>query len=178
MLNRGPDGIGVIDLVMQLEQEASAHGGKVISLIGNHDLFMLAAHRFPYRLRFDWLTIGGQHSDLKNLTPAHISWLENLSAMYRVDEQLLIHADALLYFNYGSNIDQVNQRFRQILRRDDNYQEWIELAEQFSERYAFFRSGHNRHYQLGVEHARSILNQFGGSQIVHGTHTDPCHKGC
>jgi Calcineurin-like phosphoesterase len=36
--DRGPDGMGVIDLVMRLEKEAVFEGGFVGALLGNHDL--------------------------------------------------------------------------------------------------------------------------------------------
>ena len=45
-VDRGPDGIGVIDLLMGLGVEAAAAGGQVEALLGNHDVMLLAAHRF------------------------------------------------------------------------------------------------------------------------------------
>lgn len=44
--NRGPDGLGCLELFMQLQREATAAGGWVEALVGNHDLLLLAAHRF------------------------------------------------------------------------------------------------------------------------------------
>ena len=44
--DRGPDGIGVIELVMQLSAEAAAAGGYCRALMGNHELLLLGAHRF------------------------------------------------------------------------------------------------------------------------------------
>jgi hypothetical protein len=44
--DRGPDGIAVIDLVMRLQQEAQGAGGQVESLLGNHEVLILAAQRF------------------------------------------------------------------------------------------------------------------------------------
>ena len=41
--DRGPDGVSVVNLVMRLQTEASAFGGKVEALLGNHEpvIFLL-----------------------------------------------------------------------------------------------------------------------------------------
>jgi len=45
LVDRGPQGAEAIEFAMKLEQEATAHGGKVIVLTGNHDVFTVAATR-------------------------------------------------------------------------------------------------------------------------------------
>ena len=45
-VDRGPDGIGVIDDIRRLTTEAAAAGGAVTALLGNHEVQILAAHRF------------------------------------------------------------------------------------------------------------------------------------
>ena len=45
-VERGPDGIGVIDIIMKLQVEAHMVGGSVDALLGNHDILLLGAHRF------------------------------------------------------------------------------------------------------------------------------------
>lgn len=42
MVDRGPDSRGVLDLVMRLEAEAEADGGRVHALLGNHEAMWLA----------------------------------------------------------------------------------------------------------------------------------------
>jgi hypothetical protein len=37
-VDRGPDGIAVIDLVMRLQQEAARAGGSICSILGNHEM--------------------------------------------------------------------------------------------------------------------------------------------
>ncbi|HJT57830.1 MAG TPA: metallophosphoesterase, partial [Ktedonobacteraceae bacterium] len=44
--DRGPDGVAAVDLVMRLQQEAQIAGGRVESLLGNHEVLILAAQRF------------------------------------------------------------------------------------------------------------------------------------
>src|SRR5260370_32987021 len=43
-VDRGPDSIAVLDLVMRLQREAAASGGTVASLLGNHEMLLLAAY--------------------------------------------------------------------------------------------------------------------------------------
>jgi hypothetical protein len=38
LLDRGPHDKGVLDFMMQLQAEAPTHGGKVVSILGNHEL--------------------------------------------------------------------------------------------------------------------------------------------
>src|SRR5215469_16064093 len=49
VVDRGPDGVAVLDLVMRLQAEAAAAGGAVASLLGNHEMLLLAAYRFGRR---------------------------------------------------------------------------------------------------------------------------------
>ena len=44
--DRGPDGMGVIDLVMRLQKEAVFEGGFVGALLGNHDLVLQEVYHF------------------------------------------------------------------------------------------------------------------------------------
>lgn len=42
LIDRGPDSKGVIELMMRLEKEAPAAGGRVVALIGNHEVMNVA----------------------------------------------------------------------------------------------------------------------------------------
>src|SRR5258708_32871902 len=85
-LDRGPDGIAVVDLVMRLQQEAQAAGGRIHSLLGNHEVAILSAYRFaespaggPGGTFYSaWKGHGGQEADLAKLTPRHIEWIMKL----------------------------------------------------------------------------------------------------
>lgn len=172
--DRGPDGIGVVDLLMRLQREAGAVGGQVGALIGNHEPLLLAAHRFGERptgyggtFRSDWERNGGQPSDLDRLTDAHIDWLINLPAMTLVDRLLLIHADARLYERYGTTVDAVNHAIASVLHGDD-VQAWDILLEQFGQRHAFDDGSDRANERAARFLARRFLDIFGGNQIVHG----------
>ena len=49
LMDRGPDGIGTVDLVMRLQGEAAEAGGQVGVVLGNHEVLALGMHRFAAR---------------------------------------------------------------------------------------------------------------------------------
>src|SRR6266567_3813875 len=100
-VDRGPDGIAVIDLVMRLQKEAEAAGGQVLSLLGNHELLILAAYRFGRRSTglgsnfiSRWKRNGGLKKDIASLNLKHLEWLAHLPPMALFQEKLFMHADA------------------------------------------------------------------------------------
>ena len=169
LVDHGPDGIGAVELVMQLQQQAARAGGRVEVLIGNHDMLLMAAHRFGTRpipgsektcLDY-WQENGGQETDLERIMPAHVRWLSSLPAMSGEGEHLLAHADALLYIHYGQSVAQVNQSMTDLLQSDD-ITSWDRLLDEFSEHQAFVDA------TTGPERAAAFLRHFGGQQLVHG----------
>jgi hypothetical protein len=169
LVDHGPDGIGAVELVMRLQQQAARTGGRVQALLGNHDMLLLAAHRFgtrpipgqdetPWDL---WQESGGQEADLERIMPDHVRWLSNMPAMALEGDHLLAHADALLYIHYGRSIAQVNEAMTAVLQTDDAGS-WFRLLEEFGEHRAFVDA------TTGVDRARAFLNDFGGGQLVHG----------
>ena len=170
-VDRGPDGIGAIDLVMRLEETAAQAGGAVGALLGNHDLLLLMAHRFGDRatsavtgLTFlgEWLAGGGQRGDLVGLTPERAGWLARRPAIALVSDRLLVHCDSLWYMEYGLTIADVNAAIHAVLTGDDPV-EWDRLLGAMSTRFAF----HDAHGG-SADAARLMLETFGGRQIVHG----------
>lgn len=151
LVDRGPDGIGVINLLMNLQRQA-----RVSVLIGNHDILLLAAKRFP-RLRDDFLSGGGLLSDLERLSDEHVAWLAHLPAISRHSNALLVHADAMLYLHYGVTIQEVNTRFRAVLEAED-IDAWNRLLDEFSEHRAF----------LHAANLDQFLATYGGSMVIHG----------
>lgn len=172
--DRGPDGIGCVDLAMKLQKQAVAEGGHVQSLIGNHDVLVMSIDRFRNNrtsqlagLFLDvWVRNGGRQSDLERLTARHVDWLTNLPAMALVGDRLLVHADAfMLYTGYGRTVDAVNLAFRRVLQSNDE-NEWERMITEFSERLAFLDNvdmGIN-----GAQTAAHFMRLFGGLQLIHG----------
>jgi hypothetical protein len=168
--DRGPDGLGCIELVMRLQEQAPASGGRVIALIGNHEVLLLGAHRFGNReLRGiyepfwqAWKRNGGVDHDLAGLTATHVDWLCSLPAMQWLGARLLVHADAMFYTNLGASPEAVTQRIRQILAGDEA-EAWESLLVAFSERFAFCGE-----FGYGENFTGLFLTTFGASQLLHG----------
>ena len=167
--DRGPEGIGCVELIMRLQDQARLTGGKVLALLGNHEIMILSAQRFSQRLTDgpggsfldDWLYNGGQIADLQRLTEAHIAWLSNLPALLVVEEHLLLHSDAVFYQQYGASAAEVNAVFRAGMHSQQT-SFFEQVLKNFGERGAFLDG------QLGKARCWQMLDQFGGKRIVHG----------
>lgn len=158
--NRGPDGVGCVELAMRLEREVAASGGRVWSLLGNHDVLLLAAHRFGGPFVRSWLEEGGVEADLRRLTAGQVRWLRNLPAMLLLEDRLFVHADATLYPRYGATVEAVNNSWRALLCGDDRAA-WDRLLDEFGEHWAFEPPDREAE-------AASFLSRFGGRQLIHG----------
>ncbi|ADH61997.1 MAG: metallophosphoesterase [Deinococcota bacterium] len=168
--DRGPDGVGVIELLMRLEREAEAAGGAVNALLGNHDVILQQAYYFPERksgfaqggrhLTFHemWLRAGGQEHDRARLAPRHIAWLARRPALAQVDGVLLMHSDSDSYLHYGSSVEEINARIKKVLHSDD-YRAWDRLEERLAARLAFWG---------GLEKALDFLGRMGAERLLHG----------
>ncbi|ANS66443.1 serine/threonineprotein kinase [Streptomyces lincolnensis] len=168
--DRGPDGIGVIDLVMRLSAEAAAAGGYCKALMGNHELLLLGAKRFgdtpvnsgagTATFQAAWLLNGGQKTDMDRLQDHHLQWMARLDAMESVDGHLLVHSDTTAYLDYGDSIEAVNDTVRETITRNDADEVW-DLFRKFTKRFSFRDEG-------GADAVRSLLDMYGGTRIVHG----------
>lgn len=168
--DRGPDGIGVIELVMRLAAEAAAEGGYCRALMGNHELLLLGADRYGEEpvhssagtasFLAAWRLNGGQPHDMERLEDHHVAWLSRLPAMTVEDGHLLIHSDTTAYLEYGDSVDAVNDAIREVLNQGDS-EEWWDCFRRMTKRFSF-RGEH------GPEAARELLAAFGGHRIVHG----------
>ena len=168
-VDRGPAGLGVVELVMRLQREAAEAGGAVHAILGNHEISLLAAHHFGdistgdnSTFRNVWLQNGGLTADLTGLTQAHIGWISGLPAMAQVDDHLLVHADALFYRDYGDTVSSVNAAISHILSGRDP-SAWDRLLVHFAQRMAFHESRLD-----GSANAKAFLDQYGGRRLVHG----------
>ncbi|MFI1186720.1 metallophosphoesterase [Streptomyces californicus] len=168
--DRGPDGIGVIDLVMRLSAEAAAAGGYCKALMGNHELLLIGAKRFAdtpvnsgagtATFQAAWLLNGGQKADMERLQDVHLQWMSRLDAVVEQDGHLLLHSDTTAYLDYGSTIEDVNDTITAILTRNDADECW-DLFRKLTKRFAFRDEG-------GPQAVRELLSTFGGQRVVHG----------
>jgi hypothetical protein len=166
-VDRGPDGVGVIEFVMRLGEQS---GGQVDALIGNHEVLLLGMHRFgdrnvpgaptPRSFARSWLLNGGLRSDQDRLTDAHIEWLTSRRVLTEVDGHLLMHSDTLAYLEWGDTIDEVNEAVWDVLKSDD-LDHWWECWRKMTTRYAFRGPD-------GAVVAGELLDVLGGHEVVHG----------
>ncbi len=166
LVDRGPGGASVVALLRRLADEAAAVGGRVGSVIGNHEILMLAARAMPDEpsngpyatFREDWISNGGIPATLERLTDDDAAWMARLPALARVAGELLIHADAGLYLSLGRTVGEANERLAALLAEPDPVT-WDGILGVMTERYAL------RDDPLL---AGRMLARFGGRRIVHG----------
>lgn len=160
LVDRGPDGIGAIELVMRLERE-----GDVRCLLGNHEVLMLATHRFAgFELdaagttyRDVWARNGGRYEDLARLRAEHVAWLVERPAVARADGWLLLHADTDLYLDYGASAAAVVGAVRAVLAAGGPVEHAL-LLDVVADRFGL----------SDPERLDRVLAGLGGSRVVHG----------
>jgi hypothetical protein len=161
LVDRGPDGVGVIELVMRLQRE----GGDVRCLLGNHEAGLISASRFGdvecgipgVTFRDVWEVNGGVRSDLGRLMPEHISWIERLPAMARDGDWLLVHSDTDRYLEYGRTVDSICAAVSAIVA-GSNTRALARLLDDLADRGAF----------LDPERLRHLLETTGCERLAHG----------
>lgn len=169
-VDRGPDGVGAIDLVMQLQKQAADAGGQVETLLGNHEILALGMYHFgdepvpsdfgPRSFARSWEINGGLLSDQDRLTPEHIEWLTARPLAALAADHLLLHSDTLEYLDWGDTIDEINAAAREILQGSD-LSAWWDVWRRMTTRYAF-------RGPEGEENAQRLMDILGGVRIVHG----------
>ncbi len=176
LLDRGADGVGVIELVMRLCAEAP---GQVDALLGNHEVLLLGVRRWEDTLiplstgqasfARSWFRNGGRLNDLDRITDAHLDWVRSRPVAAVADDHLLVHSDTLAYLDYGRSADEITEAVHRVVAGDDPYA-WWDVWRRLTTRYAFRGPD-------GPANARTLLGALGGSRIVHGHSPVPDHLG-
>jgi hypothetical protein len=158
LLDRGPDGVGVIDLVMALQKQAPEN---VHMLMGNHEALALGYRLFPdSRFGEVWEINGGRSADQQRLDDDHIEWLRSLPVVARHGGYLLMHSDTTDYLEWGESVDEINDTVTTLLADDDAEALW-EVFATLTSRYDFAHGD-------GKRAAEDMLGRLGGRCIVHG----------
>ncbi len=170
LLDRGPDGLGVIALVRRLTAEAAAAGGAVHTVLGNHEVIALGmrmfgdtqvVHRGVVRTFGSiWARNGGLASDQAGIDDELAAWLAALPAIARDGEHLLMHSDTVGYLDWGGSVEDINRAVRETLAGDDPVA-WFDVLVRLGRRHEF--AGRS-----GPAAARRLLGTLGGERIVHG----------
>ena len=162
LTDRGPDGIAAIDLVRRFERESE---GALQCLLGNHEVLLLAAHRFPNaQTSFPgqsfhelWKLNGGVDADLRGLTAEHAGWIAQRRPLALDGDWLLLHADTPEYLELGDSIASVAERAAMLLQHgtaDDVDLLWMLTTD--------------RMRLADPEAVDALLDAYGGTRIVHG----------
>lgn len=169
-VDRGSDGIGVIETIMRLEDEAVQAGGAIHALLGNHDVMLLAAYHFgdarppgvDLSLRDLWRRNGGRMSDMDRLGQQHIEWLRTRPAMALFGSNLLQHADSIFYAEYGGSLENANTAIGNVLQSED-FEAWATLVVKFVRRLEFDVT-----INPGAYSVADYLGVFGAQRLIHG----------
>lgn len=158
LIDRGPDGIGAIDLVRSLTTQRP---DQVHMLMGNHEALALGYRLFPdTRFGDVWAMNGGLASDQSRLTDEHVEWLRSLPVLGRQDDYLLMHSDTTDYLEWGESVDDINSTVADLLEDDDAEAHW-EVFASLTSRYDFAGGD-------GARVAHDVLSALGGRCLVHG----------
>jgi len=159
LMDRGPDGIGSLELAMSLQRQAPDN---VHVLMGNHEILALGRYRFPHTaFASSWRANGGKRRDQAGLTDEHAAWLADLPLMGRIGDFLLMHSDTTEYLDWGRSIEEVNQTVRTALADPEDVEGHWDVWAKLTSRYDFAGTD-------GGDVVRQMLGTYGGEVVVHG----------
>lgn len=126
VLDRGPDSKKAMDLLMNLEREASRHGGAVHALIGNHEA-MVMQNDLRYVHAGETESHGGEAGYRANMASdgTYGSWIAGHNAVIRINDTVFVHGG--IGPKYAAiPMEAINLRVREELRqpqkeRPDSY---------------------------------------------------------
>lgn len=115
--DRGPDSRGVMDLMRRLQKEAPAAGGRVIPLLGNHEVMNLQGD-LRYVHPGDPSAFGGSAARARAFSPdgEYGVWLASLDAVAKVDDTVFTHGG--IHPTWAAKgLDAINAEVRDALYR-------------------------------------------------------------
>lgn len=116
LLDRGPESRQAMDLLMRLQSEAEAAGGRAHVLLGNHELMNLSGDlRDVSAAERAALTELGGHAAAFAADGKYGRWLLSLPFMIRINDTLFTHG-GLPPFVAGTNLQTLNRTAQQDLR--------------------------------------------------------------
>ncbi|MGB0101256.1 MAG: metallophosphoesterase [Nocardioides sp.] len=168
-LDRGPDGLEVVDMVRRLQSEARGVGGRIHPLLGNHELQFLAALHFGHRTvphqpdttwMSGWLRFGGVEEELRAVSDEQVEWMTELPLIDAVDGVVLAHSDSEGYLELGQTVEEINAVGRDILAGRDQTR-WALLHELMTRKGDFLTSA-------AVDR---FVGTLGAQRVIHGHST-------
>ena len=167
LVDRGPDGLRTIDLARRLEDRAAAHGGRSVTLLGNHDLLLAGASRFPdARLRSGkgfaayHDGVGGRETERERLGAERAGWIDRLPAFLRIDRTLFVHADAPGVLGWGRSLEEANRTVGIALASG--------TPEAYERLYLAMAAHHAFRGEAGAARLDRLSRRFDVDVVVHG----------
>ncbi len=102
-VDRGPDGRGVIDQLLELRAQCN-----YVPLMGNHELMMLSAVEQQSKIG-NWMMFGGQQTlasygnNLKDIPEEHLAFIRGFRRSFETSDHIFVHA------NYIADLDMEDQ---------------------------------------------------------------------
>ncbi|HXG54563.1 MAG TPA: metallophosphoesterase, partial [Vicinamibacterales bacterium] len=117
--DRGPGVRAALDLLMALEPQAAAAGGRVHALLGNHEIMNMLGETRDVTPEI-FASFGGEPAYREAFGPAgrYGRWLRAKSPLVRVNDSLFMHAGINPDVTTAS-IDELNAEVRQLIARWD-----------------------------------------------------------
>lgn len=172
--DRGPNGVEILRLFIELEKQAKSQGGELISLAGNHDGLILAQayqHRGdfadPYCQDMFTYNGGNLHESLTIANdPELFDWMKNRPLMFKKNGVLFQHADTVKYYvSLGWSVEQVNERGLELASSAKGaWQIFYEMCDnRFWDQQDFWGDG-----EAHAKYIDNYLETFGAHKVVHG----------
>ncbi len=119
LVDRGPDDRRVLDLMMSLESEAEQHGGRVVALLGNHEVMNLIGD-WRYVSLAAIAQFGGQRERRAAFAPSgkYGSWLRKRPAVEKIGDTVFVHG-GLIEAVSKRGLRETRNRVRSEIKRID-----------------------------------------------------------
>lgn len=173
LTDRGPRGIEVIELMMQLETQSKSEGGEVISLLGNHDA-LIVSHAYEQRGDYSNLHCqemftynGGLLSESLRLSQNEemFEWMKNRPLIFKKDRVLFQHADTCYYYlHMGNTIEEINTNGLKSMKSGSGA--WSVFYDMCDCRY--FDSASFSSEEKHEKHINNYMKHFDVDLICHG----------
>jgi hypothetical protein len=125
VLDRAADSRKAMDLLMDLEKQAAAAGGRVHALIGNHEAMVLVRD-LHYVHPGEYAAFGGETEFLAALSPKgkYGQWILGHNAVIRINDVLFVHG-GLAPSYADKSLEKINQAIRKDLAESNKSAEGV-----------------------------------------------------
>lgn len=173
-VDRGSHGYKVVRMLKHLQQQANWVGGRVVHLLGNHDMWMIGEvlGRKAGGSKIKGWVGETQEADVRAFVenPDVFDWFQNCPVVCRIGNILFQHADAMLYYlNFGNRTTTGDRLIQQINERVNTRMQYSQAATLQGDRLTFARNWDGMEKQI-----QDYLDVFDATHVVHGHSPNGC----